>query len=163
MDLCKADPDMKAWSLGFIEDTIFFDELGDNDLGNLCCALRLLLNWFQPGKTIYVIIDSISSFDIDKLWNDLKLVIGHLAAIVEEPSIARLVKVLLTTPEEGLLRFRRLPMFADNPFRLVQLSDMAIDRVEISSYGLQTQLQHMNLLPVRGSGRWGEKQFRSTK
>lgn len=62
---------MKTWSLDFINDREFLQNLEQHSLTDLCSALHGLLYEFTPDMYVYCIIDSISCFDISRLLKDL--------------------------------------------------------------------------------------------
>ncbi|KAI0186603.1 hypothetical protein EV127DRAFT_500486 [Xylaria flabelliformis] len=122
MKLDARDPEMRTWSLDFIDDRRFLQNLEQHSLADLCSALHWLLYEFMPDTYIYCIIDSISCFDTSRLLRDLSTVIEGLRNIVNDTKLMPVVKVLLTNPFESTRAIKEMPLLKEDPTRLISLS-----------------------------------------
>ncbi|KAL2261626.1 hypothetical protein VTK26DRAFT_3745 [Humicola hyalothermophila] len=133
MKLVDMDCDMTSWNLDFINDRDYLEELERHDLNSLCATLHSLLYQFPPDTPIYCIIDSVSTFNVDRLFDDFRVVMDCLRHIVDDRSLAPIFKVLLTNPSQSTLRVKQLPVIRNNPSRLISLSEHDFDPTEIST------------------------------
>lgn len=140
MKLVAMDRDMTSWNLDFINDRHYLEDLEHHDLDSLCRTLHSLLHQFPADMSIYCIVDSISAFNVDRLFDDLSMVLDCLGQIVDDRSLAPIFKVLLTNPAESTLRIKQLPFIRDNPSRLISLSECSCDPTEISTRVVEDQL-----------------------
>jgi len=122
MKLDAADPDMREWDLNFIHDRAFLQRLEQHSLPDLCVTLHELLSQFRPDTHVYCIIDSISCFDVGRLLPDLGTVMEQLRLIVTDPNLAPVLKVLVTNPGQSTRAIKSMPLFAQDPARIVSLS-----------------------------------------
>lgn len=140
MKLVDMDREMARWNLDFINHSDYLWELERHDLHSLCIALHSLLYEFPPGMTVYCIIDSVSRFDVDRLFEDLALVMDCLEAVIEDDALPATVKVLLTNPSRSTLRVKQLPVISKDPSRLLSLSEHYRNPMAISTRVIEGQL-----------------------
>ncbi|KAI0556214.1 hypothetical protein F4679DRAFT_578334 [Xylaria curta] len=133
MKLDARDPEMKTWSLDFIDDRRFLQNLEQHSLADLCFALHGLLYEFTPDTYVYCIIDSISCFDTSRLLGDLSIVMEGLRNIVNDTKLVPVVKVLLTNPFESTRAIKEMPFLKEDPNRLISLSQNNLVPGRISS------------------------------
>ncbi|KAJ8110586.1 hypothetical protein ONZ43_g5834 [Nemania bipapillata] len=149
MKLDARDPEMKTWDLDFINDRRFLQNLEQHSLVDLCFAFHELLYQFTPDTYVYCIIDSISSFDADRLLKDLGTVMEGLRSIVNDTKLVPIVKIFLTNPFESTREIKNMPLLREDPARLISLSPNNLVPGSISS-----QLVDDHLLrapsPLRG-------------
>ncbi|KAK4121225.1 hypothetical protein N657DRAFT_682882 [Parathielavia appendiculata] len=126
------DPDMRTWSLDFIDDRDFLESLEQHSLPHLCEALHRLLYEFPPDTYVYCIVDSVSCFDVSRLLRDLGAVMELFRRIVNDRKLAPIFKVLLTNPGESTREIRNMPLFREDPSRLITLSRHDVLPEEIS-------------------------------
>ncbi|KAI0118734.1 hypothetical protein GGR51DRAFT_554424 [Nemania sp. FL0031] len=122
MKLDARDPDMRTWSLDFINDRGFLQNLEQHSLVDLCSALHGLLYEFTPDTYVYCIIDSISCFDTRRLLKDLGTVMEGLRNIVNDTRPVPVIKVLLTNPYESTRAIKEMPVLKEDPSRIISLS-----------------------------------------
>ncbi|KAI1737130.1 hypothetical protein F4680DRAFT_429473 [Xylaria scruposa] len=122
MKLDARDPDMKTWSLDFIDDRRFLQNLEQHSLVDLRSTLHWLLYELTPDTYVYCIVDSISCFDTSRLLDDLSTVMEGLRNIVNDTKLVPVVKVLLTNPFESTRVIKEMPLLKEDPARLISLS-----------------------------------------
>ncbi|KAI0874490.1 hypothetical protein GGS24DRAFT_500786 [Hypoxylon argillaceum] len=149
MKLYTKDPQMKTWSLDFINDREFLQNLEQHSLTDLCSALHGLLYEFTPDMYVYCIIDSISCFDISRLLKDLGTVMEGLRNIINDTKLVPVVKVLLTHPFESRRAIKDMPLFKEDPSRLISLSRNNLVPGSISSRVVGEHLRRAPS-PLRG-------------
>ncbi|KAL2161690.1 hypothetical protein VTH06DRAFT_8252 [Thermothelomyces fergusii] len=132
MKLATRDPDMSSWSLDFINDRGFLQSLEEHCLDDLCLVLHRLLYEFPPDTCIYCIIDSVSRFDASRSLADLGTVMECLRTIVNDGSLVPIFKVLLTTPGESTWAIKNMPLFREDPSRIVCLTRVNLVPAQIS-------------------------------
>lgn len=140
---------MKTWSLDFINDREFLQNLEQHSLTDLCSALHGLLYEFTPDMYVYCIIDSISCFDISRLLKDLGTVMEGLRNIINDTKLVPVVKVLLTHPFESRRAIKDMPLFKEDPSRLISLSRNNLVPGSISSRVVGEHLRRAPS-PLRG-------------
>ncbi|KAH2192370.1 hypothetical protein KXW59_007024 [Aspergillus fumigatus] len=113
--------DMKRCDLGFIDDWGFVEGLENYDLSSLCDLLYHLIAQFSAQTTVYCVIDTISLFDNPRTLTDLKTVMDCFHDIVRDTSLSPAVKILCTNPMRSKRTMKQLPIFQDDPTRLVNL------------------------------------------
>ncbi|KAH1912894.1 hypothetical protein KXV92_009726 [Aspergillus fumigatus] len=113
--------DMKRCDLGFIDDWGFVEGLENHDLSSLCDLLYHLIAQFSAQTTVYCVIDTISLFDNLRTLPDLKTVMDCFHDIVRDTSLSPAVKILCTNPMRSKRTMKQLPIFQDDPTRLVNL------------------------------------------
>jgi hypothetical protein len=130
-------------SLDFVDDRGYLRALEKHDLESLCQAFHTLLSQLPPETTIYCVIDGISWFDREGMFEDLSLVISCLLHIVKDgfPHIVKdghppIFKVLITTPRSCSARVRKLLA----PDDIVRLSANNAFPLEISSRVVESRL-----------------------
>jgi hypothetical protein len=134
------DPDMRDWNLDFISDRGFLQNLEQHCIDDLCFALHSLLYEFPAGTHVYVIVDSIDSFDVRRLLKDLGVVMERLREIVDDPGLVPVVKVLLTNPGTSTPAVRGMRLFQENPARYVSLTRQHLVPGEISGRVMEGHL-----------------------
>lgn len=149
MKLDTRDPEMKTWSLDFINDRGFLQDLEQHSLVDLCSALHGLLYEFTPDTYIYCIVDSISCFDVRQLLKDLSTVMEGLRNIVDDTKLVPVVKILLTNPFESTRAIKEMPLFKEDPTRLISLSRNNLVPGSISSRVVRDRLLRAPS-PLRG-------------
>ncbi|KAI1203677.1 hypothetical protein F5X97DRAFT_283815 [Nemania serpens] len=149
MKLDARDPDMRTWSLDFIDDRGFLRRLQQHSLVDLCSVLNGLLYEFTPDTYVYCIVDSISCFDIRRLLKDLGTVMEGLRNIVNDTKLVPVVKILLTNPFESTRAIRDMPLFQEDPARLISLSQNNLVPGRISSRVVGDRLLRVPS-PLRG-------------
>ncbi|KAI3340822.1 hypothetical protein F4824DRAFT_517265 [Ustulina deusta] len=122
MKLDARDPEMRTWSLDFINDRVFLQNLEQHSLVDLCSVLHGLLYEFTPDTYVYYIVDSISCFDVGRLLKDLSTFMEGLRNIVNDTKLVPVVKVLLTSPFESRRAIKDMPLLKEDPARLISLS-----------------------------------------
>ncbi|KAL4739364.1 hypothetical protein BDV11DRAFT_215287 [Aspergillus similis] len=122
MKLDAKDPDMSR----------FLENLKQQCLNDLCFALHSLLYEFPPDTYIYCIIDSISCFDVSRLLKDLGTVMEYLRNIVNDNRLVPIFKVFITNPGESTWAIKNMPLFKEDPSRLVCLSRVNLVPAQIS-------------------------------
>ena len=140
MKLVDMDRDMTSWNLDFINHRDYLWELERHDMPSLCVTLHSLLYQFPADMTIFCIVDSISCFNVDRLFGDFRTVMECLQGVVDDGSLAPIFKVLLTNPAQSTLRIKELPVFRDVPSRLVSLSEHHGHPGEISAREVESSL-----------------------
>ncbi|KAI1116628.1 hypothetical protein F5Y14DRAFT_439759 [Nemania sp. NC0429] len=133
MKLNTRDPEMKTWSLDFINDRGFLRDIEQHSLVDLCSVLHELLYEFTPDTYIYCIVDSISCFDVGRLLGDLGTVMEGLRNIVNDTKLVPVVKILITNPFESTRAIKSMPLFQEDPARLIYLSQNDLIPGSISS------------------------------
>ncbi|GKZ74048.1 hypothetical protein AnigIFM50267_011287 [Aspergillus niger] len=145
---------MNILDLNFINNRDYLRDLEVHDLNALCETLYSLVSQFPADITVYCIIDSISWFDKDKTFMDLAAVMEWLQYIVEDRSLIPMFKILLTNPMKSTRRMKELPVFKENPARLVTLSSRNLVPMGISNRAIERQLSRSPspspLTPKRG-------------
>ncbi|KAJ2978700.1 hypothetical protein NUW58_g7413 [Xylaria curta] len=122
MKLDARDPEMRSWSLDFINDRGFLQNLEQHSLLDLCSALHWLLYEFTPDTYVYCIVDSISCFDVSRLLKDLGIVMEELRKIVNDKKMVPVIKILLTNPFESTRAIKNIPLLKEDPARLISLN-----------------------------------------
>lgn len=140
MKLQSTDPKMRTWSLDFIDDRQFLENLEQHCLDDLCKALHALLNEFQPDTHVYCIIDSVSCFDVSRLLEDLGVVLECLRQIVDDRKLRPVFKVLLTNPGESTFEMKNMTPFRENPARLISLNPYNLVPGEITGRAVDSHL-----------------------
>ncbi|AEO53772.1 hypothetical protein MYCTH_2295558 [Thermothelomyces thermophilus ATCC 42464] len=159
MKLATKDPDMSSWNLDFINDRGFLESLEQHCLDDLCLALHWLLYEFPPDTCIYCIIDSVSRFDVDRLLKDLGTVMECLRTIVNDASLVPIFKVLLTNPGESTWAIKNMPLFKEDPSRMVCLSRVNLVPAHISGRAVSEHL----LMAPSATGRRSPSPFRHSR
>jgi hypothetical protein len=95
MKLVEMDPEMETWGLEFVEQYGLLEGLEAHGLDELCQALQCLLREFPAGMTVFVVVDSVSCFDRDRVFEDWEYVVGCLGAIVEDEGMGVVLKVFV--------------------------------------------------------------------
>jgi hypothetical protein len=113
--------EMNCSDLSFIDDWDFVEGLENHDLSCLCDLLYHLIAQFSAQTTVYCVIDTISLFDNPRTLPDLKVVMDCFHSIVWDISLSPAVKILLTNPMHSKRTMKQLPIFQDDPTRLVNL------------------------------------------
>jgi hypothetical protein len=113
--------EMNCSDLSFIDDWDFVEGLENHDLSCLCDLLYHLLAQFSTQTTVYCVIDTISLFDNPRTLPDLKIVMDCFHSILRDTSLSPAVKILLTNPMHSKRTMKKLPVFQDDPTRLVNL------------------------------------------
>ncbi|KAK4096692.1 hypothetical protein N658DRAFT_527585 [Parathielavia hyrcaniae] len=142
------DPDMKGWNLDFIDDRDFLKSLEEHSLPHLCEALHHLLYEFPPGTYVYCIVDSVSCFDVGPLLRNLGDVMELFRRVVDDRKLAPIFKVLLTNPGESSWEIRNMPLFREDPSRLITLCRHDVLPDEISEEVVDDHL--LAAPPMRG-------------
>jgi hypothetical protein len=150
MKLVEMDPDMETWGLGFVEEYGLLEGLEAHGLDELCQALQCLLREFPAGMTVFVVVDSVSCFDRDRVFEDWEYVVGCLGTIVEDEGMGVVLKVLLVNQGRSTLRVRRMHPFQEDPGRMICLSEDGSDSMEISGRVVDSRLRHART--VQGVG-----------
>jgi hypothetical protein len=132
MKLARAD----ILNLDFINDREYLMDLEGHDLPSLCQTLHELLYQFPPDMTVYCIIDGVSCFDKNKMFGDLKTVIGWLDNIVGDKRLRCVFKVLMTNPKNSSMRVKNLLDKAD----IVRLVSSNLFPSEISNKLVESRL-----------------------
>ncbi|KAI1123345.1 hypothetical protein F5Y10DRAFT_54578 [Nemania abortiva] len=122
MKLGARDPEMRTWSLDFINDRRFLHNLEQHSLVDLCSALHGLLYELNPDTRVYCIVDSISCFDVGRLLGDLSIVMDGLRDIVNDTKMVPVVKFFLTNPFESRRVIKDMPLLREDPAGLISLS-----------------------------------------
>lgn len=123
-------------SLDFINDREYLRDLEAHDLPSLCETLHELIYQFPPDMTVYCVVDGISSFDKNKMFDNLATVISTLKGIVRDRYLPAIFKVLITTPKSCSMRIKRLL----DPSDLVMLASSNIFPTEISNKLVEARL-----------------------
>ncbi|GFF70747.1 hypothetical protein IFM62136_07911 [Aspergillus lentulus] len=113
--------EMKRCDLGCIDNWDFVEGLENHDLSCLCDLLYHLIAQFSAQTTVYCVVDTISHFDNPRTLSDLKVVMDCFHGIVSDTSLSPAVKILLTNPMHSKRTMKQLPIFQDDPTRLVNL------------------------------------------
>ncbi|KAE8449419.1 hypothetical protein EG329_008027 [Mollisiaceae sp. DMI_Dod_QoI] len=127
-------------SLDFIDNRNYLQDLEEHDLKSLCEVLHSLVSQFPTETTIYCIIDSVSFFDIDMMFNDLKIALEYLKRIVDDKSLVPIFKVMLTNPMQSTWRMKKLLLLTEDPSRLITLSPNSPMLTEISEGVIENHL-----------------------
>ncbi|KAL3456535.1 hypothetical protein BJX64DRAFT_39789 [Aspergillus heterothallicus] len=131
--------DLDLLSLDFINDRGFLAALEDHDLPSLCDAFYSIVSQFPADTMVYCIIDHISSFDTDRLFGDLTIVLDCLQDLVEDANLVPVFKVLMTNPMQSTRRMRELPLFDDHS-RLITLSSNNSVPLQINNLVVESHL-----------------------
>ncbi|KAK4104432.1 hypothetical protein N658DRAFT_418258, partial [Parathielavia hyrcaniae] len=142
------DPDMQSWNLDFIDDRDFLESLEEHSLPDLCKALHHLLYEFPPGTYVYCIVDSVSCFDVRHLLRDLGDVMELFRHVVNDRKLAPIFKILLTNHGESTWEIRNMPLFREDPARLITLCRHNVLPDEISEEVVDDHL--LAAPPMRG-------------
>ncbi|KAH7309774.1 hypothetical protein B0I35DRAFT_440600 [Stachybotrys elegans] len=134
------DPDMQTWNLDFINDREFLQDLEKHNLDSMGFVLHSLLYQFSPDTTIYCIVDTISCFDSSRLLDDLGTVMERFRKIINDNALVPVVKFLLTHPGESTRDIKSMPLFTEDPDRLVRLSRLGVVPGAISGRRMDHQL-----------------------
>jgi hypothetical protein len=141
-------------SLDFIDNRDYLLALEQHDLDSLCTALWQLVSQFPLNTTVYCIIDSISSFDKDSTFADLRIVLRWLQTIVDDRYLGPAFKVLMTNPMQSTRRLKRELKMQQNQkhnSRLVNLSPSNRLSVGISSRVIESHLLRPSTPTLRPS------------
>jgi hypothetical protein len=84
-----------------IDHDSFLDGLEHHELGALCLTLHELLRGFAPGTQVFLVVDSISSFDVTRMLPDVRVILDMFFQVINDPDMPPLVKILLTCPGES--------------------------------------------------------------
>lgn len=84
-------------NLDFICDRGYVRDIEDQILETLCHTLQELLFQCEPGTHVYCIIDSVTLFERDVWFRDLKKVAKFLQEFVENEEMPAVLKVMLTS------------------------------------------------------------------
>ncbi|BCS08794.1 hypothetical protein RIB2604_02103410 [Aspergillus luchuensis] len=131
---------MNILNLGFINNRDYLRDLEQHDLNTLCDTLYSLVSQFPADTRVYCIIDSVSWFDKDRTFAELATVMEWLQSIVEDRSLIPIFKIMLTNPMKSNRRMKELPVFKENPSRLVTLSSRNLIPMVISNRAIERQL-----------------------
>ncbi|PWY71868.1 hypothetical protein BO83DRAFT_446215 [Aspergillus eucalypticola CBS 122712] len=131
---------MNILDLKFINNRDYLSDLEEHDLNKLCKTLYSLVSQFPADTRVYCIIDSISWFDKNKTFAELATVMNWLKYMVEDRSLIPIFKIMLTNPMKSNRRMKELPVFKENPSRLVTLSSRNLIPMGISNRAIERQL-----------------------
>ncbi|UKZ63509.1 uncharacterized protein TrAtP1_004736 [Trichoderma atroviride] len=103
--------------LNILDRRSFVQALENHSLDELCIFLHQLIRQFPPDRTIVLVIDGISHFDLDLngLFKKLAVVLECLQRIVEDDNLRPKFKVLMTSPTNSSWRLGRV---VDKKYRL---------------------------------------------
>ncbi|KAL4886893.1 hypothetical protein BJY04DRAFT_212862 [Aspergillus karnatakaensis] len=105
----------------FINSWDYVAALEDHNVSSICDLLYSLIKQFLQGTIIFIIIDSISRFDIPAAFPDLAVVIDCLLTISTDPFLGPALKVLLTNPTRSKPTLTELVEDHDGAERLINL------------------------------------------
>lgn len=131
----------RSCDLSFIDNRDLLEALQDHDLDALCDTFYSLISQVPADTTIFIVIDSISNFDKDRLFPELECVMGMMQDMVNDRTLIPCLKVLVTNATRSTRRVRQLDVFKEDPDRLITLSSANLMPVEISKFSMDGFLE----------------------
>ncbi|KAL5338110.1 hypothetical protein BJX70DRAFT_217314 [Aspergillus crustosus] len=96
--LCQVFHSCCRFNLGFINTSVFANDIRSNSLHALCHIFSELIVQLPQGQTVVCIIDGVASFEIEPWLHQLCNVIYMMNSLINKSAQGPIFKLLVTTP-----------------------------------------------------------------